>query len=366
MFFSLSDNIPRTTQYISRGTKSKDFVIDEENLKIEFKYLTMYIDKDQKHQSELLEQNKELDRYKDIRCFKNNYISIGDERKYINASYIGVIFKANYFITTQAPKDKTINDFWGMVYQEKVKVVVMLCNLEEGGKKKCANYLPPENNQNVQNIQNNQNVQTIQNNQIIQNNQNNQNNQTIQNNQNVQNIQNNQSNQNVQNIQNIQNIQNEIKIKVNQIYIEKYEDYDIRTLKLELNNDKRTITHLHYKKWPDKGVPDINSFITFEEIIKKVDQKNKEKDDNEKENEFHPIVVHCSAGVGRTGTFISMFCLYKEIKMAQIDNGNGNIIQFNILNLVRKMKEMRLHMVQTFEQYKFIYQFAKYLLDKYN
>jgi protein tyrosine phosphatase len=399
LFFSLSDNIPRTTQYISRGTKSKDFVIDEENLKIEFKYLTMYIDKDQKHQSELLEQNKELDRYKDIRCFKNNYISIGDERKYINASYIGVIFKANYFITTQAPKDKTINDFWGMVYQEKAKVVVMLCNLEEGGKKKCANYLPPENNQNVQNIQNNQNVQTIQNNQIIQNNQNNQNNQIIQNNQNnqnnqiiqnnqnnqnnqiiqnnqnVQNIQNNQSNQNVQNIQNnqsnqnvqnIQNIQNEIKIKVNQIYIEKYEDYDIRTLKLELNNDKRTITHLHYKKWPDKGVPDINSFITFEEIIKKVDQKNKEKDDNEKENEFHPIVVHCSAGVGRTGTFISMFCLYKEIKMAQIDNGNGNIIQFNILNLVRKMKEMRLYMVQTFEQYKFIYQFAKYLLDKYN
>ena len=97
-----------------------------------------------------------------------------------------------------------------------------------------------------------------------------------------------------------------------------------------------------------------------------MDQKNKEKDDNEKENECHPIVVHCSAGVGRTGTFISMFCLYKEIKMAQIDNGNGNIIQFNILNLVRKMKEMRLYMVQTFEQYKFIYQFAKYLLDKYN
>ena len=343
MFFSLSDNIPRTTQYISRGTKSKDFVIDEENLKIEFKYLTMYIDKDQKHQSELLEQNKELDRYKDIRCFKNNYISIGDERKYINASYIGVIFKANYFITTQAPKDKTINDFWRMVYEEKAKVVVMLCNFEEGGKKKCANYLPSENNQNNQNFQNAQNFQNVQNNQ---------------------NNQNNQNAQNAQNDQNDQNIQNEI--KVNLIRKEVYEEFDIRTLELELNNDKRTVTHIHYKKWPDKGVPDMNSFNTFEEIIKIVDQINKSKHDKEKENEFHPIVVHCSAGVGRTGTFISMFCLYKEIKMAQIDNGNGNIIQFNILNLVRKMKEMRLYMVQTFEQYKFIYQFAKYLLDKYN
>ena len=345
MFFSLSDNIPRTTEIIPRGSKSKNFVIDEENLKIEFDYLTMYIDKDEKHKSELLEQNKELDRYRDIRCFKNNNITIGDESKYINASYIGVIFRANYFITTQAPKDKTINDFWRMVYEEKAKVVVMLCNFEEGGKKKCANYLPSENNQNNQNFQNAQNFQNVQN---AQNNQNNQNNQNA---------------QNAQNDQNDQNIQNEI--KVNLIRKEVYEEFDIRTLELELNNDKRTVTHIHYKKWPDKGVPDMNSFNTFEEIIKIVDQINKSKHDKEKENEFHPIVVHCSAGVGRTGTFISMFCLYKEIKMAQIDK-NEQIIQFNIFNLVRKMKEMRLYMVQTFEQYKFVYQFAQYLLNKYN
>ena len=346
MFFSLSDNIPRTTEIIPRESKSKNFVIDEENLKIEFDYLTMYIDKDEKHKSELLEQNKELDRYRDIRCFKNNNITIGDESKYINASYIGVIFRANYFITTQAPKDKTINDFWRMVYEEKAKVVVMLCNFEEGGKKKCANYLPSENNQNNQNFQNAQNVQNFQN---AQNNQNNQNNQNA---------------QNAQNDQNDQNIQNEI--KVNLIRKEVYEEFDIRTLELELNNDKRTVTHIHYKKWPDKGVPDMNSFNTFEEIIKIVDQINKSKHDKEKENEFHPIVVHCSAGVGRTGTFISMFCLYKEIKMAQIDKRIVNSIQFNIFNLVRKMKEMRLYMVQTFEQYKFVYQFAQYLLNKYN
>ena len=343
MFFSLSDNIPRTTEIIPRGSKSKNFVIDEENLKIEFDYLTMYIDKDEKHKSELLEQNKELDRYRDIRCFKNNNITIGDESKYINASYIGVIFRANYFITTQAPKDKTINDFWRMVYEEKAKVVVMLCNFEEGGKKKCANYLPSENNQNNQNFQNAQNVQNFQN---------------------AQNNQNNQNAQNAQNDQNDQNIQNEI--KVNLIRKEVYEEFDIRTLELELNNDKRTVTHIHYKKWPDKGVPDMNSFNTFEEIIKIVDQINKSKHDKEKENEFHPIVVHCSAGVGRTGTFISMFCLYKEIKMAQIDKRIVKSIQFNIFNLVRKMKEMRLYMVQTFEQYKFVYQFAQYLLNKYN
>ena len=272
----------------------------------------MYIDEDQEHKDQLMEYNKQLDRYKDIRCNKNNIISLGNagETKHINASYIGVIFRSNYFITTQAPKPNTIEDFWTMVYQEKTKVVVMLCNFEEAGKKKCANYfLLPD-------------------------------------------------------------VKME-KFILKELENKEGEEYDCRKMELEsiLNHDKRIITHIHYKKWPDKGVPDSNSFEIFEEIIKLVDGKNKEKDEMEQKDEsnevFHPIVVHCSAGVGRTGTFISMFCLYKEIKMAQIDT-NANIIQFNIFNLVRKMKEMKLYMVQAYEQYKFVYQFAKYLLDKYN
>jgi len=277
----------------------------------------MYIDKDQDHKNRLKEYNKELDRYRDIRCNESNNVPLPDGR-YINASYIGVIFRTNYFITTQAPKKNTIEDFWEMVFKEKTKVIVMLCNLVEGGKTKCENYITPE-----QAMKNFNLVETKK---------------------------------------------------------EENEEYDVRTLDLiKLNreantgtidpnatiNEKRTITHIHYKKWPDKGVPNIDSFKTFEKIIVLVDRINKVKVENEKEDELHPIVVHCSAGVGRTGTFISMFCLYKEIKMAQIDKGD-EVIEFNIFNLVRKMKEMRLHMVQAFEQYKFVYQFAKYLLDNYN
>ena len=74
--------------------------------------------------------------------------------------------------------------------------------------------------------------------------------------------------------------------------------------------------------------------------------------------------MHCSAGVGRTGTFISMYYLEKEIKR-QI-NDKCQIIQFNIFNLVRKLKEMRLYLVQTETQYRFIYEFVGYLLQKYN
>ena len=68
--------------------------------------------------------------------------------------------------------------------------------------------------------------------------------------------------------------------------------------------------------------------------------------------------------MGRTGTFISIYLLEKEI-MEQINNKNQNI-RFNIFNLVRKLKEMRVLMVQTKQQYKFIYQFVRYLLEKEN
>ena len=114
----------------------------------------------------------------------------------------------------------------------------------------------------------------------------------------------------------------------------------------------------HFIGWPDHGAPDISNGEVFEifcEINKKVDELNKGKD---------PIIVHCSAGVGRTGTFVSMYLLEKEI-MKQIKY-KFDFIRFNIFNLVRKIKEMRMYMVQAPPQYEFIYSFVKYLLDTKN
>ena len=132
----------------------------------------------------------------------------------------------------------------------------------------------------------------------------------------------------------------------------------IRKINL-INNETnvtKTITQLHYTEWPDYGVPDINkNFEVFHFMIEELD-KLKGKD---------PGVVHCSAGVGRTGAFISIYYLFKEI-IEQINNDNLNKINFSVFNLVRKLKEMRLYMVQNIQQYKFIYEFVKYTLKKYN
>ena len=139
---------------------------------------------------------------------------------------------------------------------------------------------------------------------------------------------------------------------------ENKDQYIIRDILLRnKNNKERIIKQIHYTGWPDHGVPDIQNgkvFDVFSEIIEKTDQYKGNG----------PIVVHCSAGVGRTGTYISMYYLEKEIKK-QI-NDKVKEIRFSIFNLVRKLKEMRLYLVQTCEQYLFIYQFVYYLLMKYN
>ena len=141
-------------------------------------------------------------------------------------------------------------------------------------------------------------------------------------------------------------------------YFNKDKDIIIRRFQL-INKIKKKIsqyvTQIHLTSWEDHTALSVNY---FDKIIKIIDLLKDNKNNA-------PIVVHCSAGVGRTGTFISLYNLYHEI-MQQIFVTKNEVIAFSIFNLVRKIKELRMHMVENEDQYVFLYYFVDFLLNNYN
>ena len=115
------------------------------------------------------------------------------------------------------------------------------------------------------------------------------------------------------------------------------------------------ISQIHLTCWDDHAALNSAYFDKIIKIINFIDQNGL----------YKTVVVHCSAGVGRTGTFISLYNLYHEIKI-QIESKNKEIIEFSVFNLVRKIKELRMHMVENENQYILLYQFINFLLLKFN
>lgn len=126
-----------------------------------------------------------------------------------------------------------------------------------------------------------------------------------------------------------------------QIFNEKCDQYDsfnITTLLLKKKNDAetRTIYHAHYLKWPDHGVPsgtkDALLFLEKVEYYKNLTMTQA------------PVLLHCSAGIGRTGTFCAIDIGIKRYL-------NEKLI--DIASTVIKMRHERAGSVQTEDQYLF-------------
>ncbi|KAM8960970.1 LOW QUALITY PROTEIN: receptor-type tyrosine-protein phosphatase epsilon-like [Pelodytes ibericus] len=98
----------------------------------------------------------------------------------------------------------------------------------------------------------------------------------------------------------------------------------------------RTVEHLHYLEWSDHGVPSKLSGL-----LQLVEQMNKSKVPGS-----GPILVHCSAGIGRTGTLIALDIL---LKMARA------VRKVNVYNCILQLRKKRVSMVQNKEQYVFLY-----------
>lgn len=130
-----------------------------------------------------------------------------------------------------------------------------------------------------------------------------------------------------------------------------------RTFIITNSNEKKEVKQLHFRKWPDHGVPDlIETFETFENINEIIYQHY------ETYKSECPVVVHCSAGVGRTGTVISIYQIFYIAK--KYIEKNLNNFDLNIFNIARRLKEQRRYMIQTSIQYEMIYKFAYIFLKE--
>ncbi|NXI51843.1 PTPRV phosphatase, partial [Chloroceryle aenea] len=124
------------------------------------------------------------------------------------------------------------------------------------------------------------------------------------------------------------------------------EEWTMREFKLwhEGLRAERHVSHLHYTAWPDHGIPEsTTSIMTFRELVREHIQSTKDAG---------PTLVHCSAGVGRTGTFIALDRLLQQMKQEQVVDTFG---------VVYTLRMNRYLMIQTLSQYIFLH---SCILDK--
>ncbi|XP_052809451.1 receptor-type tyrosine-protein phosphatase alpha-like [Mya arenaria] len=118
--------------------------------------------------------------------------------------------------------------------------------------------------------------------------------------------------------------------------VKKFRDYEIRTLVAKKAQSKsRRIHQYHFRTWPDNDVPDNGwCLVMFLNAV-------------ETHSASAPIIVHCSAGVGRSGTFIALDNLVDQAKTEKY---------VKPLQMVEAMRYQRVNMVQTKDQYIYLHE----------
>ncbi|KAG8505177.1 Tyrosine-protein phosphatase non-receptor type 2 [Galemys pyrenaicus] len=111
-----------------------------------------------------------------------------------------------------------------------------------------------------------------------------------------------------------------------------------RVVEKESSAETRTISHFHYTTWPDFGVPESPaSFLNFLFKVRESGSLNPE---------HGPAVVHCSAGIGRSGTFSLV-----DTCLVLMEKGDD----INIKQLLLNMRKYRMGLIQTPDQLRFSY-----------
>ncbi|XP_076445449.1 receptor-type tyrosine-protein phosphatase F-like isoform X2 [Babylonia areolata] len=234
-----------------------------------------------KKSAAVLEENFTKNRYTNILPYDHSRVKLvqmDDDvtTDYINANYIPGFHSRREYIATQGPVQRTVNDLWRMVWEQRCPLVIMLSGLAEGRLNKVYKYFPDED-QLHQPVRYGLVTVTLQN-------------------------------------------------------VQPHEDYLVRTFLLSVGQKQQEVKQFLMDSWRD-----FRANLTPSHVLDFVRAVRREVPDPPSP----PLVVHCSAGVGRTGTWIAI-----DYFMQYIHHSPPSA-PLNIRDFVMAMRDCRAHMVQS-------------------
>nr|XP_045622651.1 receptor-type tyrosine-protein phosphatase epsilon-like isoform X3 [Procambarus clarkii] len=255
-YANVSRRIPsaQVEAYLSRAIHSQD-------TDVEFKSVRVYMDKTC-HDGQR-EEHRRKNRYKNNLPYDDTRVRLPPlpdqpHSDYINASYIQGHTKPDAFIASQGPKDfnaDTIGDFWRMIWHTHCPIIIMVANLEENGKVKVAQYWPDEGQPLVKDG-----------------------------------------------------------IEVKMVSTEVQLDFVIRKMEVRKMDEVREVKQYQYTAWPDHGVP--QNPYGLAQMIKHI-TKEPATGPFTVHCRYVPVTVHCSAGIGRTGTVLLVLEMLEQLNTSQ-------------------------------------------------
>jgi len=236
---------------------------------------------------------------------------------YINANYVvGVDGTSTRYISAQAPLPATFNDFWLMIYEQKTRVIMMLTKLQEKERAKADVYWPRKGplsmargpgkggENDVSRWKEYGQVSVL--------------------------------------LEKTTELEDEITIRSFRIKKEEAAEH--------------SVVQIHYTGWPDFGTPDDTD--TFRTLLSLMDKYNNEPilpESSTPASENGPIVLHCSAGLGRTGTLIAAHIASEQLRLGLVKSKED----IKMKKIVKKLRKQRAGMVQTSAQYKYLHALVK-------